>query len=258
VDLEGEETVSSLREKVRELQRQLRVVSESHSTTTAGADQSSEALHIELEEVRMMKKEREEALIVARKQVAELQFQVSQKQREVEDAGTSAVVKETASKLAASQNTVKLLEEKLKEKEGSINKLEQEKGKLESYAKRSLTAFKEKFMTVLQTMREEKRDLEHRIKIQAEKLEKNQDTWRREERLLSAALFEVGVKIMDRKIHSQLHETLSPQNNTFLGVQREAVGKALVDGKPADTGPESNRRLFSNPSTPQTPATSVK
>jgi hypothetical protein len=55
-------------------------------------------------------------------------------------------LKEIAQKLAETSNTVRLLEERLKEKETTINRLEQEKGKIESYAKRTITTFKVHFV----------------------------------------------------------------------------------------------------------------
>ena len=62
-------------------------------------------------------------------------------------------------------------------------------------------------MLTLQTMRAEKKELEDRINSQMMSLEKNQETWRREEKLLSSALFEIGVKIMDRKLQSRLQSS---------------------------------------------------
>lgn len=38
-------------------------------------------------------------------------------------------------------------------RQSMINKLEQEKGKLETYARRTLSAFKDKYMAALQTMK---------------------------------------------------------------------------------------------------------
>jgi uncharacterized protein (DUF3084 family) len=61
--------------------------------------------------------------------------------------------REVEQKLAASQNTVHLLEEKLKERETTVSKLEQDKSKLEAYAKKAIANFKEKYMTLLQSVK---------------------------------------------------------------------------------------------------------
>lgn len=76
--------------------------------------------------------------------------------------------------------------------QGTINRLEQEKGKLENYAKRTLTAFKDKYMAALQGMKQEKRNLEERLALVTAKSEHNQETSRREERLLISAMYEVS------------------------------------------------------------------
>lgn len=260
-------------QRIKDLQRQLR---EARAAATHGADEALiETLRKEVEDGRALRRERDEQLSALRKQLAETSTEATRLQREKEDgAADSASVtqlRETQQRLNAATNTVRLLEERLKDREGAVTRLEQEKGKLEAYAKRSLTTFKEKFMAVLQTMREEKRELEARMRAQAERLEKNQETWRREERLLSAALFEVGVKIMDRKIHLSLADGGHGQNvpgsgGSALGLQREALNRAanIEGGTPSGGGGANNvmrspatpgepRRLFPGPATPQTP-----
>jgi protein HOOK3 len=231
---EATETVPQLKEKVKKLERQLRQQQQDHSSS-AGSEMTADSLSLqqELDEVRAIKKEREEALMAAKRQIVELQNENSKLQRsreeQVKESSNTQALKEATQKLAATSNTVKLLEEKLKERETVINKLQQERAKLENYAKRSLETFKEKYLAVLKTVQQEKKEMVEKIKLQAERLEKNQETWRREERLLSSALFECGVKIIDKRIQSQLHEPVSLQQNTFLSLQREALAKSASD-----------------------------
>ena len=108
------------------------------------------------------------------------------------NSNSSHSLRELSQKLAETNNTVRLLEDRLKEKESTINRLEQEKGKLETYAKRSLTTFKEKYLAVLQTIKDEKVELESKFKTLTEKMIRNQDAWHREEKLISSAMFEVN------------------------------------------------------------------
>jgi len=49
---------------------------------------------------------------------------------------------------------------------------------------------------------EEKRQLEAQVTLLRDKASEDRATWQREERLLAAAIFEVGVRIMDRRISS--------------------------------------------------------
>jgi protein HOOK3 len=205
--------VTSLKEKVRRLQRELNKASNGNEITgtmnkeDSNSDPTMEIslLQQELDDVRAMKKEREEALFAAKRQISELQSELSKLNRSTseQERHTSIAQKDFSHKLAETANTIRLLEDKLKEKESQANKLVQEKSKLENYTKRSLETFKEKYMVALQSMKEEKRELENRLKMVQEKAEANEEIWRRDERLLSSAIFEVGVRIMDRTIQSQ-------------------------------------------------------
>lgn len=52
--------------------------------------------------------------------------------------------------------------------------MEQEKSKLENYTKKSLATFKDKYMAVLQTLRDEKEEMQQKMRAQLEKSERNQ------------------------------------------------------------------------------------
>jgi protein HOOK3 len=229
------------RRQLRQLQRQLGSDTEGHqahhSTPGSGGAGSEDfaaqilALHQEIDDVKRQKRDREDLITTLRRQLSEVEMDRDSMRHRLADrdhVDTNAS-RDAQQRLVVLTNTVSRLEERLTERELLVTRLETEKSKLETYAKRSLMAFKEKFMSVIQTMREEKRDLEAKVKAQAERTEKAQDAWRREERLLSSALFEVGVKIMDRKIHANLaqqHGSGTPGNETFLATQREAVSRA--------------------------------
>lgn len=171
-------------------------------------------------------------------QVQELQHELSQAQEsnaEMSRTADSGALKDLQQRLAETANTVRLLQDKLKEKESAINKVEQEKSKLENYTKRSLGTFKDKYMAVLQTLKDEKEDLQKKIRAQVEKSERNQETWHREERLISSAMYEHVVRIMDRKIQSQMQEsssnssTVTPSakggiaSGTFMSAQKDSL-----------------------------------
>jgi len=107
-----------------------------------------------------------------------------------------ATLRDTEQKLALAENTVRLLETNMKEKEGLLSRLEQDKSKLENFSKSTLLAFKEKYMKALKAINDEKKSLEERLALVTETNEQNQVTARREERLMLSALYEIGVKIM--------------------------------------------------------------
>eukprot|EP00596_Hydrurales_sp_CCMP1899_P005175 CAMPEP_0119034874 /NCGR_PEP_ID=MMETSP1177-20130426/1896_1 /TAXON_ID=2985 /ORGANISM="Ochromonas sp, Strain CCMP1899" /LENGTH=711 /DNA_ID=CAMNT_0006992673 /DNA_START=257 /DNA_END=2389 /DNA_ORIENTATION=+ len=219
------ETVLSLREKLKRVERELLQsrggvlgAVESHIITEEVA-----VLQMELEEGRRKLNTREEALLLSKKQLSDTQSDLHKMTRAHEDlqqqSSSSITVKEQSKALKdhenrvfQTENTLRLLEETLQEKEGTINRLEQEKGKLENYAKRTLTAFKEKYMAALQGMKQEKRALEERLTALSTKAERNQETSRREERLLMSAMYDLGLRMMDKKIQDPVSpgESMSP------------------------------------------------
>lgn len=214
------DSIPKLKEKVKLLERSLAQYQSGNagaaSLTMDGVDVSY--LQAQIEDLKSQKTHSEHQLIQSRKQSHSLEQEVSALKQQLANGSTAMTsgnaqdakeFKDLQMKAAVNQKAMKMIEEKLQEKESVINRLEQEKNKLENYAKRQLSTFKEKFMLTLQTMRNEKKELEDRINLQTMKFEKNQETWRREEKLLSSALFEIGVKIMDRKLQSQLQTSFA-------------------------------------------------
>lgn len=134
--------------------------------------------------------------------------------------------KDLEHRLALSTNTVRLLEDKLKEKEGMINKLVQEKEKVENFARSSIITFKERHLENLQTIRNEKKALEAKIAKLCARHDRDLETSRREERLLLSAMYEVGVRIIDKAIEDQVMEPKS--NTTFLGGMWVAAAQAEI------------------------------
>ena len=87
---------------------------------------------------------------------------------------------------------------------------------METYAKKSLTAFKDKFVQTFQAVKNEKLLQDEKIKLLQEKLQANQETARREERLLLSSMYELGMKIMDRTYQNQMLEASPASRISFL------------------------------------------
>lgn len=233
------ESVASLREKIKKLEFELRTASA--STTTIGAQSSSThsssstaaidstelaAIRADLENALRLRKEREEELVAAKKQIIELTAELKKSNRALVEIESSAAsksnVKETEQKLAVVQNTVRLLEEKLKERETANSKLEQEKSKLEAYAKKALSSFKEKYLTLLQSIKLENKSLKAQLSQATSRQEQDAETSRREERLLLSTMYEIGVRLMDRNIQEKLEPAQQTAATTLLAAQRSA------------------------------------
>ena len=126
------ETVTSLREKLKRVERELVHFKDNtadHSQSTA----QLATLQSELEDANKAKREREEALLAAKKQLSDTQSELHKVNRAHEvlqqqsSSGESKeqgrVVKEQEKKLLQTENTVRLLEESLKEKEARLHSM---------------------------------------------------------------------------------------------------------------------------------------
>jgi protein HOOK3 len=172
------ESAAALKETNMRLERELKIARQASADVGASGVNASEfaklrddvaLLTAELDDTKRLKKEREDLLMQSRRQYAELQSEyqkVVKALQETEGVGgggaSSGALKEAEAQLAQRANTIRLLEEKLKEKETLINKLEQDKARLENFAKKTVAGFKEKYMNVLHRITAEKKTLESR------------------------------------------------------------------------------------------------
>ena len=120
--------------------------------------------------------------------------------------------KELEQKLSQYSNTIQLLENKLKEKEGSINKLEQEKAKLHSFFEQTFTNFKEKHLGMIYDLKALCKNEKRKNDDLREKYEKGREQQMREARLLSSSYFELGGMLFSRNIEMKVSE----QQATYL------------------------------------------
>lgn len=222
------ESAAALKEQNRRLMRELKVAKQSSSGgggDVARLQDDIELLKAELADTKSAKKEREEALFSTKRVLAEMTMEYEKLVKQAQESdgsgggGNSVAAKEAEQQLSQRANTIRMLEDKLKEKETQINKLEQDKMKLEAFAKKTVAGFKEKYMNILHRITAEKKTLEGRLHAVISKNEKNQETHRREERLLLSSMYEIGVRIMDRNIQCQVQDS-SEIPATVLSAQR--------------------------------------
>ncbi len=98
---------------------------------------------------------------------------------------------------------LKSLEEQLKEKNLFIEKLEREKVEWEANVRKTLTAFKEKCILAIATLRNEKQVLEEQNKKLLEILEANQTASRNQDNLLMSSIYELGIKIVEKNLNDR-------------------------------------------------------
>ena len=207
---EKHESKASLREKINVLERELLSMKTAAKDSGARDSPSSSEiqqlalLQADFDRLQLEKSGRDDMLMAANKQLAETQGALQRSTHSLNEleaqASKTSEVKEAVQKLAQATITMKLLEERLKEKETTIFDLEQKKSQLESFSKTALQSFKNKFMSTLHTVQAEKEALEGALERLAERSELDRDTARREERLLLSSVYQIGVKIMDKNI----------------------------------------------------------
>ncbi len=188
------ETTTSLREKVYKLEKEIKILKNSDSASSNSVGTGAAGLQEELTAMTQLKKDREEALLVCKKEIANLQQ---------ENSKLTKLMNENEQKVSLQGTTVKMLEDKLKEKVSEVNNLEQQKLKLEVYTKRSLSTFRDKYMAALEKIRVTNNELSEKLAIMTSKQEKTSETVKREERLMLSAIYELGVRIMDKNIAEQ-------------------------------------------------------
>jgi protein HOOK3 len=85
-------------------------------------------------------------------------------------------------------------------KDAEITKLKQEKEKLEMYTKKTLQKFQEKYLVALQDCKSKLKEKHDKIEILESRSANEKALQKREERLLSSAIFELGLGMMQHKL----------------------------------------------------------
>ena len=185
-------------------------------TDAAVAVQELALVRAELEDALRAKREREDMLLALRKTHAETQVELQRTTKALPDGAASsapatpaatpapsaskAQQREAEAQLAQATNTIRLLEERLKEQEGAINKLEQDKDKLEVFSRSSLAAFKDKYLAELSRLKGERAGLELRLQDSEDRRKQSEATARTEQRLVLSAVYELGSQVIERAL----------------------------------------------------------
>ena len=114
---------------------------------------------------------------------------------------TTTVVDESAVK--ALESEIEQLQAEIQKKDAVTAKLSSDKDKLESYTKRTLSKFQEKYLVALQECKaklKEKHDKIEALEIRSAAEKSNQ---KKEEKLLSSTIYELGLSIMQQKLKSR-------------------------------------------------------
>lgn len=114
--------------------------------------------------------------------------------------GAGAAVVSSAAVPAGDMDRVTQLEKLLTDKDTEVAKLVTDKEKLEAYTKKTLQKFQEKYLVALQDCKAKLKEKHDKIEALEQRGATEKVAQRREEKLMSSAIFELGMGIMSNKL----------------------------------------------------------
>ena len=100
----------------------------------------------------------------------------------------------------ASQAKIDALKEQLGKKIAENKKIVSDKDKLEAYTKRTLAKFQDKYLVALQECKAKLKEKQDKIELLESRSATEKTAQKREERLLSSTIFELGLSIMQNRL----------------------------------------------------------
>jgi protein HOOK3 len=115
---------------------------------------------------------------------------------------TASAVASVGSEALSSElkNEVQRLKAELTKKEAENKKIGGDKDKLEAYTKRTLAKFQDKYLVALQECKAKLREKQDKIEILESRSATEKTAQKREERLLSSTIYELGLAIMQHRL----------------------------------------------------------
>jgi len=101
------------------------------------------------------------------------------------------------------KSTIAALEADVSERQAMVNKLTSDKDKLEVYTKKTLHKFQEKYLVALQECKAKLKDKHDKIEALESRQAAERSAQKREERLLSGVMYELGLAIMQNRLSSK-------------------------------------------------------
>lgn len=101
------------------------------------------------------------------------------------------------------ESEINKLEAALKKKDAATAKLAADKDKLEAYTKRTLSKFQEKYLVALQECKAKLKEKHDKIEALEMRSAAEKSNQKKEEKLLSSAIYELGLTIMQQKLKSR-------------------------------------------------------
>ncbi|KAL3822355.1 hypothetical protein ACHAXA_001732 [Cyclostephanos tholiformis] len=107
---------------------------------------------------------------------------------------------DAAAVLIGDQDSIVKLQKQLNDKEAELAKLVSDKEKLEAYTKKTLQKFQEKYLVALQECKVKLKEKHDKIEALEMRSANEKMAQKREEKLLSSAIFELGMGVLSNKL----------------------------------------------------------
>ena len=116
----------------------------------------------------------------------------------------------------ALQQQIQQLQNDIQIKEQENIKISNDKDKLEAYTKRTLAKFQDKYLVALQECKMKLKEKQDKIEILEKRSLNERNQQKREERLLSSTIYELGLGIMQTKLknNTTIISSTTTTNNT--------------------------------------------
>jgi protein HOOK3 len=111
-----------------------------------------------------------------------------------------AVAASDSSDVVSLKSEIERLQEELGTKEKENAKISGDKDKLEAYTKRTLAKFQDKYLVALQECKAKLKEKQDKIEILETRSASERTAQKREERLLSSTIYELGLAIMQNRL----------------------------------------------------------
>mmetsp|Transcript_29256 Transcript_29256/g.79142 ORF Transcript_29256/g.79142 Transcript_29256/m.79142 type:complete len:590 (+) Transcript_29256:201-1970(+) len=234
MDLEGEvkktatlqRQVDSLQKKLGILEKEKVVSSDSLKSSTAEvsklkdtlaeAEKAKKLYMDELKELRAKQAVADEVVDVEgfdspahvstdqREKTMRLEIENTKLKSEIENfkkaVKTGEPVGPSQAKVDEMQGQIKALKELLQKKIAENKKIVSDKDKLEAYTKRTLAKFQDKYLVALQECKAKLKEKQDKIEVLESRSATEKSAQKREERLLSSTIFELGLSIMQNRL----------------------------------------------------------
>ena len=154
-----------------------------------------------VEENKKLRKQVENLSMAAAKPIAAMAVSADGKEPAAPIAIAVPAVDDTP-EVAALKGEIQRLCASFNAKQAEMKKITSEKEKLEAYTKRTLSKFQDKYLVALQECKSKLKEKQDKIEQLEKRSQSERQAQKREERLLSSTIYELGLAIMQSKLKS--------------------------------------------------------